>query len=236
MRIHPAISIFLGLIVFVIVFQLSQDLDRIVLMFSSFFLAGFIAIYYSKDNKLKYLLPEGLLLLLILTVWSGFNFFNFVYSILFILTLTLTGGILGKLAVEKDGMRSWSFHPLISMILGFIATILIFVFLYNLNPFGVSDFILQQIQRLELIVSLLIGGFIVNYFVQEKKIEYGIYLGLITIIFDLLILYGFHGKGFLETGFNPISILLAIIVYILTPTIGSYLSIKKTKKPKKESV
>lgn len=236
MRIHPAISIILGLIVFVIVFQLSRDLDRIVLMVLAFFLAGFIAVYYSNDRKLQYLLLEGLLLLLILTVWSGFNIFNFLYSILLILILTVPGGILGKLVDEKDGMRSWSFHPLISMIFGFIATILIFVFLYNLNPFGVSDFILQQMQRLELIFSLLIGGFIVNYFVREKKIEYGIYLGLIMIIFDLLILYVFHGRGFLEVGFNPISIVLAIIVYILTPTIGSYLSIKNTKKPKKESV
>jgi len=236
MRLNPAISIILGLIVFVIVFQLSRDLDRIVLMVLAFFLAGFIAIYYSNDNKLQYLLLEGVLLLLILTVWSGFNFFNFLYSILLILILTVPGGILGKLVDEKARLRSWSFHPVISIALGFIATILIFVFLYNLNPFGVSDFILQQLQRLELIVSLLIGGFIVNYFVREKKLEYGIYLGLIMIIFDLLILYIFHGRGFLEEGFSPISILLAIIVYILTPTIGSYLSIKNSKKPKKESV
>ena len=85
------------------------------------------------------------------------------------------------------------FHPILSIIIGVIASLILFIIAFSV--FGVSGWnsAFQAIQgaswfgTLLLIVSYSLGGFMATYFAKEKKIEYALYEGIfILLIFSIL--------------------------------------------------
>lgn len=168
MRLKPVRSIFLGLLVFFVVFLISESLHRFILLFLSFFLGGFIVMYFAREKKLQYLFYEGILVLIFSTIMYRLSVNGFIYSILFVLIFTLLGGIIGKFADQAVEKKSLNFHPVISIALGVIISFIIFDFVFSLIPIGVSDSIFQQISTIESMGSLVIGGFIATYFAKKK--------------------------------------------------------------------
>ncbi|MCC7563739.1 MAG: hypothetical protein KO275_04440 [Methanobacterium sp.] len=171
MRLKPVRSIFLGLLVFFVVFLISESLHRFILLFLSFFLGGFIVMYFAREKKLQYLFYEGILVLIFSTIMYRLSVNGFIYSILFVLIFTLLGGIIGKFADQAVEKKSLNFHPVISIALGVIISFIIFDFVFSLIPIGVSDSIFQQISTIESMGSLVIGGFIATYFAKKKNKE-----------------------------------------------------------------
>jgi hypothetical protein len=70
------------------------------------------------------------------------------------------------------------FHPVISIILGIITGIILFIISIKLFSGNVLAEVASNF------VIAIIGGFIATYFAKEKKIRYGIYVGIIfSVIF-----------------------------------------------------
>lgn len=67
MRLNQVRSIFLGFVVFVLVFFIYLLLEKentTIFLFLSFFLGGFITMYFAREKKLQYLFYEGILILI----------------------------------------------------------------------------------------------------------------------------------------------------------------------------
>ncbi|MDD3753226.1 MAG: TIGR04086 family membrane protein [Methanobacterium sp.] len=233
MRLNPVRSIFLGLLVFFVVFLIAESLHRFILLFLSFFLGGFIVMYFTREKKLQYLFYEGILVLIfstiMYTIMYRLSVNGFIYSTLFVLIFTLLGGIIGKFADQAVEKKSLNFHPVISIALGVIISFIIFDFVFSLIPIGVSDSIFQQISTIESMGSLVIGGCIATYFAKEKKIKNGIYVGMTWILIYFIPSIIFFGLSSLS---NPINTVLMYIGFIIASTIGSYLAILIDKRQK----
>lgn len=225
MRLKPVRSIFLGLLVFFVVFLISESLHRFILLFLSFFLGGFIVMYFAREKKLQYLFYEGILILIFSiimypTIMPRLSVLGFIYLFLFILIFTGIGGFIGKKLAEKN---IWSFNPVISVILGLIVSYIILFFIGNLTLLVASDSVFQQIGIVESTASLVVGGFIATFFAKEKKIQYGIYVGIIWMV-----LIGFVPSlifGLPTSLLNLVITVLMYIGFIIAPTAGSYLAI-----------
>jgi general stress protein CsbA len=240
MRLNPVRSIILGFVVFVLVFLFFIILGRektTILLFLSFFLGGFIAMYFVREKKSQYLFYEGILIFIFSiimypTIMPRLSVFGFIYLFLFILIFTGIGGFIGNKIAEKIVEKKiWSFNPVISISLGLIVSYIVFVLLFNLTMLGNLDSVFHQIWIVEEVCSLVIGGFIATYFAKEKKIQFGIYLGITwAILIGLipsLIFFDFP-TSLLEL----ITVILRYIVYIIAPITGSYLAILIVKHQK----
>jgi MFS family permease len=86
-------------------------------------------------------------------------------------------------------------------------------------------FTLMFIPYLGYIVGPLIGGFIATYFAKEKKIIYGLFVGIGAII----ILYIYSPSEPTSNLDNLKYIIVSIPISILPAIIGSYMG-KRTKK------
>ena len=109
MRLNPVRSIILGFVVFVLVFLFFIILGRektTILLFLSFFLGGFIAMYFVREKKSQYLFYEGILIFIFSiimypTIMPRLSVFGFIYLFLFILIFTGIGGFIGNKIAEK---------------------------------------------------------------------------------------------------------------------------------------
>ena len=77
------------------------------------------------------------------------------------------------------------FHPVISIILGFIVYEVIY--LTSIQGFGLYS----GIGTVQFYVALMLGGFIATYFSKEKKVQYGIYEGILIMIAIVAATLGF---------------------------------------------
>ena len=77
------------------------------------------------------------------------------------------------------------FHPIISIILGFVA----FFILHEIAVWGFG--LLSVFGNVVYYVSVLIGGFVATYLAKKMRIRYGIYEGILIIIF-LNIIHPFY--------------------------------------------
>ena len=115
------------------------------------------------------------------------------------------------------------FNPLVAVILGVVITFLCFIFLAALGVlvgytiastnYYANDFLFGAI-------SLIIGSFLSTFTVKDKKIQYGIYSGIIFIIFrlftDVLPTSKIQGNYYI--------IISSTIIYLLVAILGSYLA------------
>ncbi|HOI72346.1 MAG TPA: hypothetical protein PLC38_08710 [Methanobacterium sp.] len=228
MRLNQVRSILLGFVVFLLMFFIYLFLEKentTIFLFLSFFLGGFITMYFAREKKLQYLFYEGILILIFSiimypTIMPRLSVLGFIYLFLFILIFTGIGGFIGKKLAEKN---IWSFNPVISVILGLIVSYIILFFIGNLTLLVASDSVFQQIGIVESTASLVVGGFIATFFAKEKKIQYGIYVGIIWMV-----LIGFVPSlifGLPTSLLNLVITVLMYIGFIIAPTAGSYLAI-----------
>lgn len=121
-------------------------------------------------------------------------------------------------------------NPMKSIILGFVVSYVIFSLLFNLTLLVALDSVFHQIRTVEMIFSLIIGGFIATYFAKEKKIQYGIYVGITWVVLIGLVPSLLF---FLPTSLsNIINKVLTYIIYIIGTITGSYLAILIAKHQK----
>jgi len=248
MRLNQAKSMFLGLAVFALFFLVFLYLGiekGIIFLFLSFFLGGFIAMYFVRERKIQYLFYEEILIfifsLIISTITSSplitrLNIYGFILLFLSILIFTGLGGLIGKkLADKKSDKKVWRFHPVISIIIGFVTSYIIFAIIFYFTLSGALDSVFPQMLTVANVCSLVIGGFIATYFAKEKKIRYGIYLGTIWVVS----IGGLIPNLFFAIPTSPSAIvntILRYIIFIMAPMIGSYLAILITKHQKLKKI
>lgn len=126
------------------------------------------------------------------------------------------------------------FHPVISIFLGVIVSFILY--LIALSVFGVIGWIGAFIiipgsswfGTLLLTISYILGGFIATYLAKEKKIQYGVYTGVIILTI-----------GIIQTSINNFPVVIHIskfIVYIISAAIGGYLAVLLAKHLKTKHI
>jgi hypothetical protein len=91
--------------------------------------------------------------------------------------------------------------------------------IFTISIGGVVGFILMFIPIAGYVIGGLIGGYIATYYAKEKKIVYGVFAGIISVI----ILFIFSSSG--PISYNDIFwyILGGILITILPAGIGGYI-------------
>lgn len=242
MRFHPAISIFLGFLVFLLIFpidiylvmnKLAPILIVLILLILSFIFSGFIATYFARERNIKYSLYELIFVFIVLL------FLNQLFSGLLAILFIPLGGVLGKKIDGNKNLWDYSYNSVVLTIIGVISTFIIYigaviVSLSIFHPTISTNFDMTLLATAGLIVISIIGGFISTFIAEEKKIKYGIYVGIVLIIITFLINFFEFVKGHPNPYFlNPLITLSFVPVYLLAPTIGSYLAIKFNDYQKK---
>lgn len=243
MKFHPVVSIILGFTVFFVLFiltalsHLNSGIYKFIAVIS-FLVGGFIAVYLTKEKKIRYGLYVGLLISL--------YFLSFIisYSIsvtdslisfyLYILLFTCVGGFFGKM-VDKKSRKSFKakFHPVIAIILAIIIVWITSDFFNYMLPSLYSSNFYTVYNLVFVMISFLIGGFISTFLAKEKKIRYVIYfwitLKVISYI-DIIILTLLNQPvPNINNNFNYV-IIVSLLGTFLTAIIGGYLGIKISQK------
>jgi len=260
MRFHPIVSIFLGVIACYILrligingFGVTRWVGAVLvlpeyswfgtyLIIVSFILGGFIATYFAKERNMRYGLFEGIiiiLLLIFLTVPIGFalNKYTFttayttIFATITILLLASLGGMLGQMTDKTYN----GFSPILTVIAGFVIALLCSGLLNLMTGFHLSSTPFGLITFLVGVISVVIGSYVTILLAKEKKIQYGIYTGIVYIIISILNTYFYHinipGSYYIQ-----ISVIIGLIVgYLFSAVIGSYLGIIATKLLKQDT-
>ena len=233
MKLHPAVSIILGFVVLIIldlIVFLWLNIDSnagFITYILSFIIGGFLAMYFAREKKIRYILYSLMPVIIVLF------FLNQFISGLMALIFMPIGGLLGKITY-KD-IRDIRFNTR-AIIIGIIATYIIY-FLVALisslviHPTGQNGVLLLTFA---LIGSSVIGGFIATLIPNEKNFTNGILVGIGLLIIALII--AFVGDIVLSVIGQPnILIRFNFISHfgsILAATIGGYLAIKASERYK----
>lgn len=192
MKYHPAISIFLGLMAVFILYLISLY-NSWFISFSWFILlfGGFIATFLAKVKKIRYGVYLGIILILILLlsallVLHSNDYYSYLSFIVRVLFYTSFGAFLGAMTeknnriIFKNRINKMRFHPVISIILGFLVFLVLFYM--PLFAFGGHSWFGDVLS----FSSFIIGGFTASYFSINRKIEYGLFIGIPSIVFFLI--------------------------------------------------
>lgn len=246
MRFHPVVSIIFGVIVSFVLYLVALSVFGVIgwvgafqaiqgaswfgtfLLIVSYTLGGFIATYFAKERKILYALYEGIFILLIfcmLTVpnssLDAIKLLLFSYGGTLLILLAVTGGVFGQMINEKFN----GFSPILAVIAGSIMGYSCVVLLTLLTGHAPDSYSLGLIEIVVGVISFLIGGFLSTFLAKEKKIQNGIYTGLIILTFILII-------DIIEMLVNnrPIFIhQIGFVGYLISAVIGGYLAILLAK-------
>ena len=209
-------------------------------------MGGFVATYFAMEYenkiyygyKIRYAIYLGLILAIIETIGTFQNLAGYkgigiiiLYFVLFSL-ITGIGGFIAKMT-ERSNRQLFSknhlnngLSPTLAIVVGFIVAYLIVIFLElitgtyqtHITSFGIFDFIIGA-------TSIAIGTFVTIFLGKEKKIQYGIYLGIIisTIsLLDKLYINSIHYPNFHE---NYLILTVVIVGYLFFAVVGSYIGV-----------
>lgn len=217
----PFLSILLALIITILLFigevglimALNTNLGSLTVFI--FILGGGIATWFAAGKKVRYSIYYGLISALIALVLG-----NYIVLIL-IPILAGIGGFLGKMADKNSRQTFNGYHPILAIIAGIIILSIYNGFLGsitgaytdNLSSFGLNEFVIG-------IIALAVGGFTTTFLSKGKKIQYGIYVGLIVVIISSSVkLYVTHTINIHE---NYLVLIGAIAGYLLAAALGSF--------------
>ena len=222
MRFHSVISIILGTIVSFLLYLIAVSFfglnywNAFIISFS-FIFGGFIAVFFAWENTIQYALYEGIfitcIMVLLMFIYSSYLSIIFNYGI-FIFSLAMIGGLIALLMRRNyNGLKSY-YALFLGSIIGYSCMLILSLIDFNLghNYLSVIFFVIG-------IVSFGIGGSLAVFLAKEKKLQYGIYTGIIITILGLL---GLQPSLIYKL---PIIRILAIAIYIISSVIGSYLTI-----------
>jgi uncharacterized membrane protein len=237
MKVHPVISIILGIITGIILLIISMKLfsgNALAAAATDFIISiigGFIATYFAKEKKIRYGIYEGIILSVIFISIVALIPINYMYflialvGIIFEVLLPASiGGFIGKMTEENSRQTfkikylNRNLHPIIAIIAGILVNIVLislFGFFHLKISMGITYFLIAT-------VPFVVGGFVTAFLAREKKMLYGIYEGIIAVIYALLARYIGMIMG-LNTTVNYYLIIGAFIGYLLAAAIGSYL-------------
>lgn len=246
-RFHPVISIFLGVICCFALYLLAvlgfgiyawvgaflnlpnPSLFGILLLIVSFIIGGFIATYFAKEKKLRYGLYEGVFITLILIIFpvpgSPFEIFTVIptYVLIFSLIMVILLACVGSIFVLMMDKNYNGFSPIIAIIGGSVIGYSCMFSLNSIIGFNLDpNYSLRVIFFVFGVVSFVFGGFLSTFLAKEKKLQYGIYVGILITVFGIL--------GLPTSIYHPPIIRGgAILLYIFSAVIGSYLAIVVAK-------
>lgn len=184
----PVLSILLALIITILLFICEICLDITLNIYLGsftlflFILGGGIVTWFATDKKIKYSLYYGVIFAVIGFLFEG------LFALILIPILAVIGGFLAKMA-DKDNRQIFNgYHPIIAVIAGITVTFLYSNLLalisgtYNdyLASLGLIDFIIGA-------VAIAIGGFTATFLAKGRKIQYGIYVGIIIVIIAIVV-------------------------------------------------
>lgn len=249
MKFHPVISIFLGFIVSFILYLIALSVFGVIgwvgafqalqgaswvgtfLLIISYVLGGFIATYFAKEKKIQYALYEGIFILLIfgiMTVPNSYLDINklplFSYSGILLLLLAVTGGMFGHMLNEKF----IGFSPILALIAGSIIGYSSVVLLTLITGHAPDSYSLGVIDIAFGVISFVIGGFLSVNLAKEKKIQYGVYTGLIILAINLIM----GIIQFLTLNWPFYIHIISSVIYVISAAIGGYLAILLAKHQK----
>ena len=217
----PFLSIILALITTILLFigeislsvALNIYLGSLTVLF--FILGGGIATWFAAGKKIRYSIYYGLILAVITLVLGDYR------VLIFAPIFAGIGGFLGKMA-DKDSRRTVNgYHPVIAIIAGIIVMYIYNVFLgsvtgaYDLYSSGLIGFVIGSI-------TLAVGGFTTTFLSKEKKIQYGIYGGLIVVIISLLAKLYAEMTRTVNMPENYLILIGTIAGYLLAAALGSF--------------
>jgi len=249
--ISPILTIIAGFVVVLLpfgIFILSSDsfTGILFIIVSNFFLilGGFIATYFAKERKIRYGIYVGIGLIILYTLSylftkSHLNYYLYNDSY-WVLLFTFFGGFVGKIT-DKNQLHT-GFSPISAIVSGLVIGLLCYDLLwsitgiivnvnYSFNSFGIINVAFG-------VISVVIGAFVTTFLAKEKKIRYGIYFGIILIIFWVL-------DTSFEDSINHIIIhenyyihlgvfIITNVLYFFSAVIGGYLGIMADKKGLKQ--
>ena len=256
MRYNPILSIILGAVVIIVLSFIAAVglvephgnnniiMDIFVIIATLILiLGGFIATYFAKDMKVRYSIYLGLILATLVTIGeigrnlAGYQGIGIVILIFVLFPLvTSIGGFIGKMTEKTNRQLFKSKHwnnglsPILAIVVGLfvayiIATLLELItgtYQTHITSFGIVDFIIGA-------TTVLIGAFVTTFLNKEKKIQYGIYLGIFMITISLLnklYLSSIHYPHFHE---NYLIFIGVIVGYLFFAVVGSYIGVIVTK-------
>lgn len=224
MRFHPVVSIFLGFIVFFILAIISPNfISKPPISLIICLIGGFVATYLSKKRKIRYGIYLGIIIALtyisigILIAHATNEIIDYSFTLFYGVLFIIFGGFLGKITEKnnrlafKQQMNKTRFNPLFSICLGILVFLVLFympIFVFSGSPLATD--ILGY-------ASILMGSFVATHFSTNRKIEYGIFIGIPLIIFYITFKLN-----------SPSHYIIVIINILLFTFIGSFLG--KTDK------
>ncbi|OEC84287.1 MULTISPECIES: hypothetical protein [Methanobacterium] len=217
----PFLSIILALITTILLFICEISLSVALNIYLGsltvflFILGGGIATWFAAGKKIRYSIYYGLILAVITLVLGDYR------VLIFAPIFAGIGGFLGKMA-DKDSRQTFNgYHPVIAIIVGIIVMYIYNVFLgsvtgaYDLSSSGLIGFVIGAI-------TLAVGGFTTTFLSKEKKIQYGIYGGLIVVIISLLAKLYAEMTRTVNMPENYLILIGTIAGYLLAAALGSF--------------
>lgn len=191
MKLHPVISIILGLLVYFILISFASILNNFAVIdslslffvyFVTVFVGGFIATYLAKEMNIEYGIYEGLLIVVLgffIPIGASVSLAS---SIQIIITATLLttffaiiGGFIAKMTDERNSESFKSKHlkngfsPILAIIAGFVVVVvciglleLILGLKHTVTTFGLINFAAG-------VISFTIGAFVTTFLAREKR-------------------------------------------------------------------
>ncbi len=258
MKLNPVLSVFLGLIaiivgIIVIEIIFGSGITSIIsitgaVLFTIIILiilaGGFLATYLTKEKKIRYGASVGIIAALFLISGMARHLVSYdgialaVLILVFFTVITSLGGFIAKMTNSDYRQSTISKHmkngfsPELAIIIGIIVTLICSgllnlvtgVFSSFTTSFGITNYVIGAF-------SLAIGGLVTTFSLREKKLQYGVYEGVIVIIIILLIQLR---QGTLHE--NYYVLIGTTAFYLLAAAIGSYLGKLVDKRLKREQL
>ncbi len=248
---NPAISIILGSVLIIVLFFSfviiigsnfnNGIVSNLFLIIGTLilFIGGFIGTYFAKDRKIRYGIYVGIIFAVLeitAVISHGLVGYRGIFIVIFIFLLFLLftgiGGFVAKMTERnnrqlfKSKHLSNGFSPILAVAVGLVVAYFIAILLElitgtyqtHITSFGIVDFIIGA-------TTVLIGAFVTTFLNKERKIQYGIYLGIIMITLSLinkLYLSSIHYTHFHE---NYLIFIGVIVGYLLFAVFGSYIGV-----------
>ena len=217
------VALIITIILFITIDNLANSVDVHLAVFTLllYFLGGVLATGLSKEYKIRYGLYYGLITA---SIYSFF--FKLPLNALLIIILGTLGGFIIAMTNEKYRLSFFNkyefhFNPLVAVIMGVVITFLCFIFLTALAiifGYNASANVFETI--LYGAISLIMGSFASTFVSKDKKIQYGIYSGIIFIIYRII----WDVVHINNVQMNYYLIISITIGYLFLVSLGSYLA------------
>jgi hypothetical protein len=223
MRFHPVISIIIGTIVSFLLYLIVESFFGLnnwvtFIIIFIYILGGLIAVFFAKENKIQYALYEGIFItfIIVLLMFISSSYLSTIFNyVIIIISFSMIGGLIALLMNKNyNGLNSY-YAILMGSIIGYSCMTILYLIVFSPDHNNLLSTIIFVIG----IVSFVIGGSLSVFLAKEKKLQYGIYTGIIIIILGLL---GLQPSLMYKL---PVIHFVAVAIYLISAVVGSYLTI-----------